>query len=454
MKNYQRFVFESYAFDTATRVIELAYNFDDELRFTEKITVADDAPLDHAGSEDFDRALFALHLAGGASYYKAFAPKKIEVRSGKLNKEQAAFWDEFYTKGLGEFFFQNKMDWRGHITFPVHADAPDTIPHQKPRDPKTALVPFGGGKDSQVTVEILQRHNITPTLFRMQGHQFITEMAELNHLPLVQVSRRLDPLIIELNKQGALNGHVPITGYVTFLTLAMGILYGFDSIFFSNERSSDYGNVDYLGMQVNHQWSKSNEAELMMSDYIEKFVTHHTRYLNALRPLSELHIAKIFAREPKYFKHFTSCNRNWLWQKLGEDPNQNRWCGECDKCAFVFAMFAAFLPLNTLEDIFKKNMFDDENLLSTYRQLWGAEAYKPFECVGTPEETQAALYLATRSDEYANTVIGQDFIKNVLPTLKNPQAIVDEALTPDYSDVPPYITDMIKKELQHEDHRA
>jgi hypothetical protein len=447
MKTYDRFIFESFALDTATRRIALNYSFDDELHFTETITLAADAPLEHADSPDVQRALFALHLAGGASYFKAFAPKTIEVRSGSLTAKQADFWNEFYTKGLGEYFYQNKMDWHGFIHFPFNQETPATLPHQVPLEPKNALVPFGGGKDSQVTVEILKRNNIPVTLFRMQGHQFITELAELNNAPLVEVSRALDPHLYEINKLGALNGHVPITGYVTFLTITVALLYGFDSVFFSNERSSDYGNVEYLGMQVNHQWSKSNEAELMMLDYIETYVTHKTRYLNALRPLSELQVAQIFTREPKYFAHVTSCNKNWLWQKLDENPNQGRWCGECDKCAFVFAIFAAFLPLNTLEEIFKKNLFNDPGLLTAYRQLWGAEAFKPFQCVGTPQETQAALYLATRSADYADTVIGHEFIKNILPNMTNPEQVVKDALTPNYQDVPPYIVDMIKREL-------
>jgi hypothetical protein len=448
MKSYEKFIFTSYALNRESRTIELRYSFDDELHFTETITLAEDAPLERADSPDVQRALFGLHLAGGASYFKAFAPKQIEIRSGALNTEQAAFWNDFYTKGLGEYFYVNKTDYHGLINFPVAADAPAELSDGELPTPQNALVPFGGGKDSQVTVEILRRAGVNVTLFRMQGHQFVTELAEVNNAPLVEVSRALDPQLFELNKQGALNGHVPITGYVTFLTMAVALLYGYDSVFFSNERSSDYGNVEYLGMQVNHQWSKSNEAELMMVNYIEKFVTRSTRYLNALRPLSELAVAKIFVQEPKYFGHVTSCNQNWLWQKLGQNPHEGRWCGECDKCSFVFAILAAFLPLDTLvNDIFKKNMFDDPALLSRYRQLWGAEAFKPFQCVGTPEETQAALYLATRREEYAQTVIGQEFLQNVLPTIEDPEALVTHAFTPDYNDVSPYIVDLVKREL-------
>lgn len=454
MGNYQTFVFESYEFDRTTRQITLRYSFDDKLHFAESVTLADDAPLNHADAPDFDRALFALHLAGGASYYKAYAPKNIEVRSGKLSRAQADFWDQFYTNGLGEFFYRNRIDYRGLIHFPVAPDAPSPLPHQQLKEPKTALVPFGGGKDSQVTVEILRRNGITMHLFRMQPHQFVTELAVINQLPLVPVSRQLDPQLFALNKQGALNGHVPITGYVTFLAIAVALLYGFDSVFFSNERSSDYGNVEYLDMQVNHQWSKSNEAERLLTNYIATCVTHQTRYLNALRPLSELAVAQIFTRQPKYFAHVTSCNRNWLWEKLGQNPHQGRWCGECEKCAFVFALFAAFLPLERVVDIFKKNLFDDQKLLSHYRQLWGVEAFKPFQCVGTPEETKAALYLATRSDDCASTFIGQQFIQYELPHISDPDTLVRDALAPNYTDVPPYIATMIKQELTHEDHRT
>jgi UDP-N-acetyl-alpha-D-muramoyl-L-alanyl-L-glutamate epimerase len=450
MASYNRFIFDSYQLDTATKQIRLTYRFDDDLTFTETITLPPDAPLDLADSPDIQRALFGLHLAGGASYFKAFVPPVIEVASGKLNGEQAAFWNEFYTKGLGEFFYKNNIDYHGLIAFPVSDDAPQALTSSDLPKPKKALVPFGGGKDSQVTVELLKKHGIDLTLFRMKSHHFITELAELNGLPLLEVNRALDPQLYELNKQGALNGHIPITGYVTFLTLTIALLYGFDSFFFSNERSSDYGNVEYLGMEVNHQWSKSNEAELMMTKYIENFVTRESRYLNALRPLSELAVAKLFVREPTYFYHVTSCNQNWLWNRLDEDPEQPRWCGECDKCSFVFALFAAFLPMQKVIDIFGKNMFDDEARLRQYRELWGAEDFKPFQCVGTPEETQAALYLATRAGDYASTIIGKDFIANVLPHIADPKKLVEQVLAPDYRNVPTYIADMIKQELGHE----
>ena len=445
---YTSFIFESFRLDPTKKQIALIYRFADGPQFTETISLPANTPMDRADTPDVQRALLALHLAGGVSYYKAFCPPRIEVTSGHLSAEQAKFWNEFYTKGLGEFFYQNKLDFHGLINFPASTDAPAALAATTPANPpQRVLVPFGGGKDSQVTIELLKKHDIDATLFRMKGHKFITELAELNKLPLVEVDRALDPGLFELNKQGALNGHIPITGYVVFLTLVVALLYGHDGIVLSNERSSDYGNVEYLGMQVNHQWSKSNEAELLMRHYIEHFITTQNQYLNLLRPLSELHIAKLFSLQPQYFAHITSCNQNWLWQKLDEMPEQQRWCGECDKCAFVFAIMAAFLPMKTVVKMFGKNVFDDATRTSQYRQLWGAVDFKPFQCVGTPEETKAALYLATRQPDYAGTAIGKTFISEILPSISDPEKLVNDVLTPDYTDVQPYIAGLIQQEL-------
>jgi hypothetical protein len=57
------------------------------------------------------------------------------------------------------------------------------------------------------------------------------------------------------------------------------------------------------------------------------------------------------------------------------------------------------------------------------------------------------MYLATRSPDYANTIIGQDFIQHMLPNIKDPEQLVKDALTPDYHDVQPYIANLIKQEL-------
>lgn len=96
MSTYRRFVFDSYALDPHARTIKLHYSLDDSIYFTETITFPGGTGLnfDHP---DLDRALFALHLSGGASYYKTYCPPEIEIRSGRLTASQASFFGITFT---------------------------------------------------------------------------------------------------------------------------------------------------------------------------------------------------------------------------------------------------------------------------------------------------------------------------------------------------------------------
>jgi hypothetical protein len=161
-----------------------------------------------------------------------------------------------------------------------------------------------------------------------------------------------------------------------------------------------------------------------------KFVTSRVQYLNIVRPLSELHIAKLFSDHPGYFPLATSCNRNWLL--VDRNEHASHWCGVCPKCTFTFALLAAWLPEQEVTGIFGQNLFENASLLPLYRQLWGSEGFKPFECVGTPEETQSALYLARNKVGFKDTVIMHDFVEKVLPTMVDEKGQVEVLMTPDF----------------------
>ena len=443
MQTYQRFIFESYELDTKKRTIQLRYSLDDRIKFSEIFTLPKNIPLnfDHP---DLDAALFALHLSGGASYYKTSVPKTIEVNSGKLDTIQAAFWTKLYTHGLGQFFYENGIDFRGLINFPVSPGySASRIAPRIASKPKKALVPFGGGKDSIVTSQLLRTIGLDQTLFRLRSHKLITKLAHVAQLPLIEADRTLAPELFELNEAGAWNGHIPITAHISFLTIVISLLAGFDSVFFSNERSSSYGNVSYLGMEVNHQWSKSLEAQDMLSTYLSDFVTDDVLYLNILRPLSELQIAKLFTLHPQFLGYATSCNRNWTITERSADAP--RWCCKCPKCAFSFALLAAFLPIDTVIQAFGENLFNNQSLLTMYRELWGVEGFKPFECVGTPQETRAAFYLAHKQNPSLGGVVMTHFVDHILPTIENPEELVQQLLTPDKNAAPLVTRDILEK---------
>lgn len=431
MKSYSTFVFDSFDFQPETGVIELKYSLhgdEGNTEFTEKLLLGRERRTWATADIDaLHRALFALHLIGGVSYYKTCLPKEIEVHTKDLTEDQAQFFDSLYENGLGEFFYKNKIDFRDLIHFPSVPGSAGMIEPMKEGSGKRVLVPIGGGKDSLVSAELLKKDGYDVTLFRMGSHPLIEEMARVAGLPLLTIERHLSPALFDLNAEGALNGHVPITAYLSCVAVILAILEGFDAVVLSNERSANEGNVEMFGKEINHQWSKSLEFETAFQKYLSDFVTKDIAYFSLLRPLSELHISKIFFEFPQYFSHATSCNANW--RILKEKPKE-KWCRKCPKCAFAFTMFAPYIEASKLRDMFGGSLFADESLMPLFKELLGLEGNKPFECVGTPEETKAALYLVHQKKSHAGTPVMDMFEKEILPTMKNPDQLVMKCLSP------------------------
>jgi hypothetical protein len=427
------FLFESYEFSRERGEIVLRYSLDGRMEFIERLILPKDG-VRMVDEAVLDRALHTLHLFGGASYYKTCCPKEIQVHTIPLSEQQAQFWNTVYEKGLGEFFYRNKIDFRGLIDFPAKGEPRQAIASRGAAG-KRILVPIGGGKDSTVTAELLKKAGYDVTLLRMGSHPLITETARTAGLPLLTVERHLSGVLFDLNAKGALNGHVPITGYLSALSVVIAMLYGFDAVAFSNEQSASEGNLEYLGTEVNHQWSKSLEFERMFQEYLAKYVTGDVAYFSFLRPWSELKIAEVFSRYPQYFPVTTSCNTNW---RIVKERPKERWCGACPKCAFAFAVLAAWVPAKTLIETFGGNLFETFELLPTYGELLGTTGSKPFECVGTPEETRAAFLLARKQEEFRESAAMKMFDTEVADDISDGEALIAESLAPsDDHAVPP-----------------
>jgi hypothetical protein len=364
-------------------------------------------PVEHL-AKDIPEKLFKnildnLLLVLGISYYKLFCPKHIVFENIQLTKEQSDFWNTLYTKGLGEFFYTNKIDFRGLVVFPSNDKEAESVSF--PRKNRS-LVGIGGGKDSIVSAELLKQHKKTFATFVINQHSIRDAVISLLGTETITVTRKIDPNLFELNKrEDSYNGHIPVSAQYAFIGLLLGVLYDYRYVVVSNEHSANYGSVNYLGMETNHQWSKSFEFESMFQDYCKKYITPDVIYFSLLRPLTEIAIVKQFVKYPQYFSHFSSCNRNF---KITGEGSDKLWCSECPKCAFAFVLLAAFLSKEELVAIFGQNLFAKESLLQTYKELLGVVAIKPFDCVGTPEEVAVAFSQAIKKNEYENDVIMQE----------------------------------------------
>ncbi len=83
--------------------------------------------------------------------------------------------------------------------------------------------------------------------------------------------------------------------------MAVAYMYDYRYIVFSNEQSSNFGNLEFHGMNVNHQYSKSLEFENDFREYIERYMTSDIEYFSMMRPYYEVNIITQFATLKQYF---------------------------------------------------------------------------------------------------------------------------------------------------------
>lgn len=403
MKTPDTFFIHAPVWDAESGLAKLHYSFDQQTIFTEEIDfgIASDHPA-------LETALIHLSVAAGISYYKAFVPKTIIVEGEGLSEDEAAFFTKMYQNGLGEFACRNEIDMSGRCGFIVN---PDKLSSPYSIDlPRKSAVLVGGGKDSLVSIEMLRAAGEDMTLFAVNPKKPILDCIKDSGLPAVAVHRSLDPQLFALNEQGAYNGHVPITGILSFISVIAGMLHGFDTVILSNERSANEGNVEYGGTVVNHQYSKSLDFERDFQDNLKRNISPDIKYFSLLRQFSELHIAQLFARVDRYDGSFTSCNRSF---KIHEAMIDQRWCRDCPKCRFVFLALATAMPKARLLDVFGGNMLDDESQLEGFRELSGLSGHKPWECVGEIRECASAILQLSMRDEWNNDAL----IKSLAPEL-------------------------------------
>lgn len=430
---FKQFIFHDYRFDSQTGILELEYSLDNEIIFIEELVFPPAELQANIDQELLERALFNLFLAAGISYWKTYCPKEIIISDAApngrlvLQSNQAQFWNIIYTKGLGEFYYKNQIDFCGLVHFPFSSDSTDNFRLQrKNKTKKRVLIPFGGGKDSAVVAKLIKQSAKEFSLFTLRDFPVVNEFAKHIGGEHIVVYRKLAGELLRLQRNDdCYTGHVPITAIISFLAVVICILYGYDDIVYSNEYTASMGNLKYLGIDINHQWSKSFEAEQLIADYIKKNISSHIRYFSLLRPFTELKIAEVFSQCKKYFSYFSSCNSNFFF---GQETSEINWCCNCSKCLFVFIMLAPWLCEKELIGIFGKNLFEDETQVEKLKNLLGIGNGKPFECVGTPKEVQAAMILSLQKEEFFHTPLVEYFVNHVLVNIKDPHMLISEAL--------------------------
>jgi UDP-N-acetyl-alpha-D-muramoyl-L-alanyl-L-glutamate epimerase len=395
-------------FDPASGKATFGYALDG-LSFTEELGFPlDGLDREAATAPAFVRLLDLAAAVLGVSYYKLLAPTKIDASALSLTEEERSFVLDIYENGLGEFFARNELKRFGRIT--VQAEAGEPL-QGHPSLPDRALVLIGGGKDSLVSLDLLERAGRDIALFAVNPKGPILTSAARAARPLIAVTRTLDPEMIRLGSQpGYYNGHVPSTAINSMIASLAALLYGFGSIVLSNERSASEGNLVFDGREANHQYSKSLDFEANIRSVLSSATGGALSYFSLLRPYSEARIAALFARSTRFDDVFSSCNRNF--RLAGHEGDL--WCGKCPKCHFVFLIFAPHMPRERLLAIFGQDVLDNPDNIGPYRELTGLSGHKPWECVGEILEAAACLWRIAEHPHWRDTVV----VKALKPSLE------------------------------------
>jgi len=382
-KKYPIFYYHGFDVRKKENEIFITYHFEIEglMRFNPTLEV----PVANHNYDDtlLNKIIFSAGLAEIPSYWKATCSPKIIISCGKLEEEETLWVKKLLYNGLGEFFYVNKIKANFKSFVSIESTGPTYDFKADPRNYDGYLVAVGGGKDSLVSLEILKKVK-NKRAFIINNRKICFDgarIAGIKENDIINVTRLFDKNIIELNKQGFLNGHTPLSSCIAFISYLTAYVNGIKYVVLSNESSANEASVK--GTNINHQYSKSFEFENDFRSFTNKYLTSKIEYFSLLRPLNEFQIMSIFTKHPKYFKHFISCNNGGKRQNIGRVDG---WCLACPKCLFIYIIMSNFVDQKTMVSIFGENLLDKKEMLNYFLELLGKTERKPFECVGTVQE--------------------------------------------------------------------
>ncbi len=407
------FRYEGFATDPERGLLTCRYSLDGR-DFVERVSLGHgprwSAPAVRAAAR-------LVYLLAGVSYYKTAAPPVIDLGTTALTDAERAFLCDFYLRGLGEYAYKNDLDLSGLRIEAPTAEAPTAsavsaaLPSADRLD--RALVPFGGGIDSIVTVEGVRKVAADVALFVVSrpGDRFaaIERPAAVSGLPVVRAGREIDPQLLRSADLGFRNGHVPVTGIISAIAVLAAALDDREVVVMSNEWSASVPTLEYRGEPVNHQYSKSAAFEAAFRDVLAADPSGLPGYFSAIRDRTELWVGERFAALTGYHATFRSCNKAFI---IDTQRRLDHWCGTCDKCCFIDLILAPFMSAEQLRAVFAADggggePLDNPDLRPKFEALLGSGT-KPFECVGEVNECRAAVVLAARRpDRVGNALLSQ-----------------------------------------------
>lgn len=303
---------------------------------------------------------------------------------------------------------------------------PLAIEEQGPVD---ILAFCGGGKDSLVALHLLERVGAPYATLAYSNsgygraepqHRLISAL--LDHFTPTARHRQwvyddfMDAPVVELTPDAEVTTLTAAeTPASMFEALPYALAHGYRRFCLAHERSADRGNLVWreTGEEVNHQWGKSTEAELLLNAYVGERLVTNLEIFSILKPVHDVLIFNLLAERTDAVVDAHSCNVT------------KPWCGRCPKCAYVWLNYQAYLPTELVDSIFERNLFDEPANQQWFRQMLGLGEHTPFECIGEVAEARLAFELCRRQGLTGAAMTA--YVRDVGPT--DVAATLDDYLT-------------------------
>lgn len=392
-EKYPVFTYKDYSWKLEKNILTLSFTYVLSEEDTIKTSIEINLPgkISEENIKENEDFIFRIGLIEALSYWKAYCSPKILIECGALSEYEISWWQKTWYDGMGEFRYKNGLLSVSKEDWVILEARPPKFGGLASKISKLHgnMIGFTGGKDSTLALALLreEKENETFGILPVHNMEKIKSILGAEKSPETLITRTMNERLITLNHEGALNGHTPFSIVVAFIGMFLASLRGKKYVIVSNESSANEPTVP--DTDINHQYSKSLAFEKRFQDYTNQIWPDGPKYFSLLRPFSEAGIVKMLKKYEEVMPYISSCNKK---------IKKGLWCGHCSKCLFAFTMISAVWDIPFAQKIFGIDMFEMPEHMNMLLELTGLAPTKPFECVGTMDESISALSKIFASD--------------------------------------------------------
>lgn len=321
-------------------------------------------------------------------------PEIVKIDWYSCGEWESEWWNEDIYWYLQQKFYLEKWDWAKmpRIKFKQNQNQLDNYSFPEIND--TYLLAVSGGKESTFAFEWMQQANLAMEVFTLHhaggilGDQWVQKFPVFDYIKTqtylweINTHPQEDPAT-HFNYQGVRND--PTITNALFIMMLIAEQQGHRFLVLANDKSSNESNATYQGREVNHQSAKGAAYIERFNDFLER-KNLPFRYVSLCEEsYSIATVNELSLWNKKILNDLTSCNEaQWNTEDI-------RWCCNCPKCAFSYALIESVTDYSFAKQAVGKDLFSLTQLEDIWKRLYDPNTEKPFECVGEKRETLMAL---------------------------------------------------------------